>query len=71
MKITANDLLELGVIEKIIKEVSGGAQNDFGFTANLLKSKLEIELDILMAKDTETLLNERYERFRKFGEFSE
>ena len=71
MKITANDLLELGVIEKVIKEVNGGCQNDFGFTANLLKSKLEIELDILMQKDTETLLNERYARFRKFGEFSE
>jgi acetyl-coA carboxylase, carboxyl transferase, alpha subunit len=71
MKITANDLFELGVIEKVIKEVNGGCQNDFGFTANLLKSKLEIELDILMAKDTKTLLDERYNRFRKFGEFSE
>lgn len=71
MKITSADLLELGVIEKVIKEVSGGAQNDFGFTANLLKSKLETELDILMAKDVDTLLQERYDRFRKFGEFTE
>lgn len=71
MKITANDLLELGVIEKVIKEVNGGCQNDFTFTANLLKSKLEIELKELTAKDTDTLLAERYERFRKFGEFTE
>ena len=71
MRLTAQDLYELGVIEKVIKEVNGGCQNDFGFTANLLKSKLEIEVNILQSKDLETLLKERYERFRKFGEFSE
>lgn len=71
MKITADDLLELNVVEKVIKEVDGGCQNDFGFTANLLKSKLENEIDILKAKDIDTLLAERYERFRKFGEFTE
>ena len=71
MRLTAQDLYELGVIEKVIKEVNGGCENDFGFTANLLKSKLEIEVNILQSKDLETLLKERYERFRKFGEFSE
>lgn len=71
MKITAEDLLNLGVVEKVIKEVDGGAQNDFGFTANLLKSKLETEVDILCEKDADTLLAERYNRFRKFGEFAE
>jgi acetyl-CoA carboxylase carboxyl transferase subunit alpha len=71
MKITAADLLEMGVIEKIIKEVDGGCQNDFGFTANLIKGKLELEIPALMQKPTDELLNERYERFRKFGEFTE
>jgi acetyl-CoA carboxylase carboxyl transferase subunit alpha len=71
MKITAADLLELGVIEKVIKEVPGGADKDFAFTANLLKTKLEIEVRLLKEKDTETLLEERYQRFRKFGEFTE
>ena len=71
MKITANDLLELGIIDKVIKEVPGGAQNDFAFTANLLKSKLSVELEELCAKDKETLLEERYQRFRKFGAFTE
>ena len=71
MKITADDLLELNVVEKVIKEVDGGCQNDFGFTANLLKSKLENEIELLKAKDVDTLLAERYERFRKFGEFTE
>lgn len=71
MKITAQDLLALGVIEKIIKEVPGGADKDFGFTANLLKSKLKIELDSLIKEDLDTLLENRYNRFRKFGEFTE
>lgn len=71
MKITAEDLYNLGVVEKVIKEVDGGAQNEFGFTANLMKSKLETELAELMSKDIDTLLAERYARFRKFGEFKE
>lgn len=71
MKITASDLLELGIIDKIIKEVPGGAQNDFGFTANLLKSKLEIELNELSELSVDNLIQQRYDRFRKFGVFSE
>lgn len=71
MKITANDLFDLGIIEKVIKEVPGGADRDFGFTANLLKTKLEIEVRLLKEKDVDTLLEERYQRFRKFGEFTE
>lgn len=71
MKITADDLLEMGVIDKVIKEVAGGAQNDFGFTANLLKTKLDVEIAALLAKDRAVLLQERYERFRKFGDFTE
>lgn len=71
MKITADDLLKLNAVDKVIKEVDGGCQNDFGFTANLLKSKLETEIEILQSKDIDTLLQERYERFRRFGEFIE
>lgn len=71
MKITANDLYELKIIDKVIKEVQGGAHNDFGFTANILKSNLETELNILMNKNVNELLEERYNRFRKFGAFRE
>ncbi|MBQ7266127.1 MAG: acetyl-CoA carboxylase carboxyltransferase subunit alpha [Firmicutes bacterium] len=71
MKLTAQDLYELRIIEKIIKEARGGAQNDFGFTANLLKNSLEKEIKTLSEKDIDTLLEERYNRFRRFGEFTE
>ncbi len=71
MKITAENLLEMGVIDKVIKEAAGGAQNDFSFTANLLKTRLENEISELTSKDIQTLLKERYDRFRKFGDFTE
>lgn len=71
MKITAQDLLELGVIDKVIKEATGGAQNDPSFTANLLKNKLETEIKDLQGLDIDTLIQKRYDRFRKFGSFEE
>jgi len=71
MKITSEDLLELGVVDDIIDEVEGGAQNDFEYTANSLKEKLSKELSELKTKNIDELVEMRYSRFRKFGEFSE
>ena len=71
MKITAKDLKEMGVIEKVIPEVEGGVENDFMYTAHILKEELIKEINNLKNISTEKLLNERYERFRKFGEFEE
>ncbi len=71
MKITADDLLELNIVDDIISEADGGAQNDFEFTADEIKVKLLKVLDELKKKDVDELLQERYERFRKFGEFNE
>ena len=71
MKITAQDLLELGIVDDIIDEVEGGAHNDFDYTANIIKEKLQKEISSLKEKSIEDLLSERYERFRKFGEFQE
>lgn len=71
MKITAKDLLELGVIEKVIPEVDGGVENDFIYTAHILKHTLIDEMEILCKKDKDTLLNERYNRYRTMGEYEE
>lgn len=71
MKITAADLLEMGIIDKVIKEVPGGAHNDFTFTANLIKTKLITEFETLLNVNIDELVNERYNRFRKFGAFTE
>lgn len=66
MGITSYDLLEKGVIEKIIKEPAGGAQNDIGFVATEIKESLINELNILKNKTVRELLNERYLRYRSF-----
>jgi len=71
MKITADDLLELGVVDDIIDEAEGGAQNDFEYTANAIKDKLLKEIFELKEENTDDLLDKRYTRFRKFGEFYE
>lgn len=66
MGITSYDLLEKGVIEKIIKEPTGGAQNDINFIANELKANLINEIKILQNKTVRDLLNKRYLRYRDF-----
>lgn len=71
MKITANDLKEMGIIEKVIPEVEGGVENDFMYTAHILKEELMKEIANLKQMDLEELLEKRYERFRNMGEFEE
>ena len=66
MGMTSYDLLEKGIIEKIIKEPDGGAQNDINFVANEIKSNLINEIKILQNKTVRELLNERYLRYRYF-----
>ena len=58
--------LEKGIIEKIIKEPDGGAQNDINFVANEIKSNLINEIKILQNKTVRELLNQRYLRYRDF-----
>ncbi|MBS6184220.1 MAG: acetyl-CoA carboxylase carboxyltransferase subunit alpha [Clostridium celatum] len=66
MGITSYDLLEKGVIEKIIKEPIGGAQDDINFVANEIKTNLINEIKLLQNKTVRELLNQRYLRFRNF-----
>ena len=66
MGITAYELLERGVIEKIIKEPTGGAHKNFDLVANSIKDELIKEFKILFKKPKDILLEERYQRFRKF-----
>ena len=71
MKITAKDLKQLGIIEKVIPEVEGGVENDFIYTAHILKEELIKEVALLSKLDLKDLLQKRYERFRYIGEFQE
>lgn len=71
MKLTAPDLLKNKVIEKIIPESAEGLHNDLTFTTDILKKTLIEELELLCHLDTTTLLEQRYQRFRKYGSFTE
>ena len=71
MKITAEDLKSLEIIDTIIKEPAGGAHRNMKKVADSLKKKLLKDVPELHSLGKEALVEKRYERFRKFGEFSE
>jgi len=71
LKLSADDLLDIGIIDELIPEPMGGAHHDHVGSANNLKSTVNkhlLELDGIPKPD---LLDQRYEKFRKFGEFRE
>ncbi len=64
MKLTAQDLLEFGIIDGIIPEPKGGAHNDYNQMANNIKAMLEEELQNLIEMDMGVILDRRYQKFR-------
>jgi len=67
MKITAPELLKLGVIDSIIPEPLGGAHRDFQAVADNVKEAILSELKPLMCMSPEEMLEHRYQRFRVIG----
>ena len=67
LKITAPNLLELGIIDEIINEPVGGAHTDPAQAAALVDIALARALADVSAMDVETRLNARYDKFRKMG----
>ncbi|MFC1559596.1 acetyl-CoA carboxylase carboxyltransferase subunit alpha [Candidatus Margulisiibacteriota bacterium] len=70
-KITAKDLLEMKVVDDIIKEPVGGAHNDPKEAAKLIKAAIKKYLKKLSAMSREELADDRYKEFRKMGIFEE
>lgn len=71
MKITAEDLLRMEVIEDIVPEPKGGAHKDYEATGEAIKKHLLIHLRELSSLGQEALIEDRYQKFRKIGEFTE
>lgn len=71
MRITAQDLLRLGVIDAIVPEPVGGAHRDWNETARRLRVALREHLESLRTRSSETLIAERHEKFRRIGAFEE
>jgi acetyl-CoA carboxylase carboxyl transferase subunit alpha len=69
MKITAQDLKRLGVIDEIVPEPPGGAHGDAKRAAELLEPFLDRGLRELQKLKPSLLLEERFEKFRKMGVF--
>ena len=71
MKITAEDMVRLGVAESIIEEPLGGAHNDLDKISENIREYLSHKISEKCKKDIDVLLKERYTKFRKIGEFTE
>jgi len=71
LKLTAPDLLEQGIIDRIIKEPLGGAHKNHKEVADTLKAALIEELDELIKVKPDKLVDNRIEKFGKIGVFSE
>lgn len=71
LKLSAQDLSKLGIIDGIIPEPLGGAHNDHFAAANSLKDAVLATLKELNALPTAQLLEQRYQKFRALGQFTE
>jgi acetyl-CoA carboxylase carboxyl transferase subunit alpha len=69
MRITANDLSELGCIDDIVPEPEGGAHRDHEAAANLLDVSLQKHYAELRKLSPEQLMASRYEKFRQIAQF--
>lgn len=71
LKLTAPDLLEQGIIDRIILEPLGGAHKNHKETADTLKAAIIEELDTLIKIKPDKLIDNRIEKFGKMGVFVE
>lgn len=71
LKLTAQDLMGLGVVDEIVPEPEGGAHRDPDLAAANLGTALRQNLERLSAHSIEDLLRDRYDKFRKLGKFTE
>lgn len=69
MKMTAQDLKKLKVIDKIIDEPEGGAQKDLEGVAEDLKKVILSTIKKLAKKPKDELVQKRYQKFRNMGEY--
>ena len=69
MRITADDLKQLGCIDEIVPEPAGGAHTDHARAAELLDGVLERHFAELKRLTVSQLLADRYDKFRLMAQF--
>lgn len=67
MGVTSSHLEELGIVDETIEEPLGGAHRNIDAMAEKLKERLTAQVDQLVAIDSDTLLQKRYERLMSYG----
>ena len=71
LKLTAQDLLKLDVVDEVVPEPDGGAHRDYDVATSNLGTALRQNLEKLLEQPIEQLLKKRYKKFRALGNFAE
>ncbi len=71
LRLTAEDLVRLGLVDGIIPEPSGGAHEDYDEAARFLKEQLLRSVGELSLLSADEAVQKRYQKFRKMGNFFE
>ena len=71
LKLTAPDLERFGIIDTIVSEPAGAAHSNHDEAARMLQLELSRVLEEVSSRSPEELLERRYQRFRRMGEFEE
>ncbi|ANM28840.1 acetyl-CoA carboxylase subunit alpha [Acidobacteria bacterium Mor1] len=71
MRLTAQQLVGLDIVDAVIKEVSGGAHVDAAHQAEILGDVVDEQLRTLESLNGEELTAQRHERFRQLGKFTD
>lgn len=71
LRLTAKDLLEMKLIDEVLKEPLGGAHQNPEETAEAVKASIKKNLKDVEAQDRRLLVESRYEKFRNMGVFVE
>lgn len=70
LKLTAQDIFSLGVIDEIVKEPPGGAHRQPQMAASILRRALRRNLDELLKLSSDELVEQRRKKFRSVGSYS-
>jgi acetyl-CoA carboxylase carboxyl transferase subunit alpha len=71
LRITAQDLKGLGIVDEIVEEPLGGAHRDADQTAAGVRAAVKRHLEELKQLSVEDLLERRYRKYRVIGKFQE
>jgi acetyl-CoA carboxylase carboxyl transferase subunit alpha len=71
LKLDASELLKLGIVDEVIPEPIGGAHRNWDLTSVSIRESIASNLSKLSVLSATKLVDQRYDKFRKMGEFTE